>query len=113
MIILATYIGEIKKAVALWLIKSSELHKIPESVMNTIVADIQDLFDFVMESLNSNITSILHKAPNINRAQEIIAQHLHSSTYSIFKGLQTSATRRSYIKQNFGLVVSYYYSHGV
>ena len=92
--------GEIKKAVALCLIKSSELHKIPESVMNTIVADIQDLFDFIMESLNLNITSILHKAPNINRAQKIIAQHLHSSTYNIFKGLQTSAIRRSYIKQN-------------
>lgn len=108
---LCTYVGndpeEIKRAVALWLIKSSELHKIPESVMNTIVGDVQDLFDFIMESLHSNITSILQKAPNIDRAQEIIAQHFHSSTYSIFKGFQTSATRRSYIKQKFDLVVSW------
>ena len=55
--------GEIKGAVALWFMKSSELHKIPESVMSTIVADVQSLFDVIMKSLNSNITSILQIAP--------------------------------------------------
>ena len=64
--------GEIKRAVALWFMKSSELHKIPESVMGTIVADVQSLFDVIMKSLNSNITSILQIAPNVNAAQEII-----------------------------------------
>ena len=97
-----------KRAVALWFIKSSELHKIPESVMNMIVADVQSLFDVVMKNLNSNIKSILQTAPNINRAQEIITQHFHSSTHSIFQGFQTHAMRISYIKQNFGLVVSLY-----
>ena len=98
--------GEIKRAVALWFMKSSELHKIPESVMSTIVADVQSLFDVIMKSLNSNITSILQTAPNVNAAQEVITQHFHSSTYNIFQGFQTRATRMSYIKENFGLVVS-------
>lgn len=72
------------------------------------MADVQSLFSVVMESLNSNIKSILQTAPNINRAQEIITRHFHSSTYSVFQGFQMHATRMSYIKQNFGLVVSLY-----
>ena len=70
------------------------------------MVDVQSLFDVVMENLNSNITAVLQTAPNINRAQEIITQHFHSYTYRIFQGFQTRATRMSYIKQNFGLVVS-------
>ena len=77
--------GEIKRAVALWFIKLSELHKIPESVMSTIVADVQSLCDFIMKSLNSNITSILQTAPNVNAAQEIITQHLPTTYFKGFK----------------------------
>ena len=87
--------------------KSSELHKIPESVVNTIVANVEGLFDFVMQSLSSNITTILNEAPNINGTQKTITEHFQSFTSNIFKGFQTTATRRSYIKQTFGLVVSY------
>ena len=46
------------------------------------MADLKDLFDFVMESLNSNITS----TPTLNRAQEIIAQHFQLPIYNIFQG---------------------------
>ena len=87
--------------------KSSELHKIPESVVSTIVANVAGLFEFVMQSLSLNITSIFHKTPNISSAQKLITQHFQSFTYNIFKEFQTTATRRSYIKRTFGLIVSY------
>ena len=74
--------------------------------MSTIVLDVQYLFNFVMESLTSDVTSILRTVPSINKAQEMIAQQFHSSTYNIFRGFETHATRMSYIRQNFGLVVS-------
>ena len=98
----------VKRNIALWLLKSSEVHKIPESVINTVVTDVNDLFTFIMESLNSKVISTLLAASSINEAKQMIPQHFCQS-YNLFQGFQTQATRISYFKNNLHLVVSYAY----
>lgn len=77
----------------------------PESVMSTIVLDVQYLFDFLLKSLNTSVTSMLQTAPSMNKDKEMIAYHF-SSAHKIFQGFQTHAMWMTYIRQNFSLVVS-------
>lgn len=82
------------------------MHKIPESVINTVVTDVNHLFTFIMESLSSKVTSTLLAASSINEAKQMILQHFSMSN-NLFEGFQTQATRMSYFKNNLHLVVSY------
>ena len=45
------------KAVAMWILKSREIHKLPLSVMNNIMEDIQSFLDVIMGSLKTKILS--------------------------------------------------------
>ena len=95
-----------KRSIALWLLKSSEVHKIPESVINTVVIDVNDLFTYIMESLSSKVTALFLAASSINEAKQTILQHFHLS-YNLFQGFQTQAKQMSYFRQNLHLVVCY------
>lgn len=99
----------ISRAVALWLLRSRELHNIPQSVMNTITNDIQFLFDTVIDNLKYKIGSTFNNAANIREAKELINNHLCSPNYHIFQGIETHAKQMSYFRQTFGLVVSFHY----
>lgn len=79
----------ISRAVALWLLRSRELHSIPKSVMSTITNDIQFLFDTVINNLKQKIGSTFNDAVNIREAKELINHHLCSLNYNIFQGIET------------------------
>ena len=57
----------IQRAVALWILKSRELHKIPVSVMDGIAKDLQSLFDVMTESIRSTLYSILTGAAKVHK----------------------------------------------
>ena len=94
------------RSVAIWLLKLREMHKIPESVMSTIMTDVQDLFSHIMEALQEQSVAILHNATSINTAEDMIRELFQSQTCDIFQGLQTKAAQKSYFKSHLGLVVS-------
>ena len=105
---------DINRGVAIWLLKSREIHKIPESVMSTIMADVQDLCSHIMENLLDKSIAILHNATSINIAENMIRDAFQSQTRDIFQGLQTKATQLCYFRSHLGLVVSHnltYYTY--
>lgn len=49
----------IRKAAALWILKTREVHKIPLSVMDNIISDVQALFQTVFAHLSIKYPRVL------------------------------------------------------
>ena len=103
----------VPRAVALWLLKSRELHKIPISVMNSIIKDIQSLLNVVVKNLQSNIMSVLECAANTDEIKKRITQHFDSSAYNIFNQFQTKSMQESFFRQHFNFVVCNYIAYNI
>ena len=97
----------IQRAMALWFLKSREIHKIPLSVMDDIAKDIQSIFDSVVENFQSNIHSILHEAANLSEAKEKMSMYTSTFNFNLLQGLHSQSAQMQYFRRHFNLVVSY------
>jgi len=96
----------VSRAVALWILKSRELHNIPRSVMSTITEDVQFLLGSVIDNVRSKVQLLFDDVDSTTEAKTIISQYLCSINHHLFQGLDTDSKQMSYFRRNFGLVVS-------
>ena len=103
--------SNLQKAAATWILKSREKHKLPLSVMNTLIADIQSLYDVSLSCIASRVSAIVQQAEIDIQTAELIMTELNgclsSACSNIFRGLLTQAQQMHYFWSNIGLVVSY------
>ena len=89
-----------RKATALWILKTREVHKIPLSVMDNIISDVQALLQSAVIHLHQHSRSILpqHEALDSTFSE-------HSPFVNIFEGLKTQQQQLSYFRKEFRMVV--------
>lgn len=95
---------QIKSAVAKWILKSREGHRIPHSVMESIVLGAQSLFEL-------GIASVAHSIAKILKDKEVSEEVVSSVTttltrFDVFRGLSSTHLQNEYIKEKFHYVVS-------
>ena len=78
----------ISRALALWILKSRELHNIPRFVMSTITEDFQVLLGSVIDNVRSKIQLLLDGVDSTTEAKRIINQYLCSINHQMFQGLR-------------------------
>ena len=98
----------LQQAMALWLLKSREVHKIPLSVMDGIAKDMQSIFDSVTYNFQHDIHSILHEAVNLDEAKNNITKYMSNVNLNLLQGLQSNSAQLQYFRKHFNLVVSFY-----
>ena len=91
-----------RKAAALWILKTREVHKIPLSVMDNIISDVQGLFQSALSHLHQHTRDIL---PQENYEALDSAFSEHSPFVNIFEGLRTQRQQLTYFRKEFRMVV--------
>ena len=102
----------LQKSAALWILKTREVHRIPLSVMDAIIAGLHSLHSLVLSHVHDRIEGTLQEA-NIPKAlREDILHHVsEDSPYAkIFKGLETQSQQLRYFRSHFNLVVRFAHS---
>ena len=89
-----------RKAAALWILKTREVHKIPLSVMDNIISDVQGLFQSALSHLHQHTRNILPE----NEALESAFSE-HSPFVNIFDRLRTQQQQLTYFRKEFKMVV--------
>lgn len=98
---------QLQRAAATWILKTRERHRIPLSVMDAIVHDVESLFEVAVGQLSDRILSKLKDAGVSNEILESVASECESGPPSnMFEGLRTQHQQLMYYKQNFKFVVS-------
>ena len=99
----------IQRDVALWILKTREVHTIPLSVMDNIAADAQSLFELVMGQINNHLCACLEKAESVTEAKDCINKELSEagSLFNILHGLETQSKQLSYFQKHFNFIVSF------
>ena len=96
------------RAVAMWILKSCEIHKLPLSVMNNIVEDIQSLLDVIVGSLKTKILSQLSSFHSLSMTavEKIVSEQFEILLSNVFKNFRTNSLQMTFFQQHMGLVVS-------
>ena len=98
----------IQRAVALWILKTREVHKIPLSVMDNVAADAQSLFELVLGQISNHLCASLEEATSVAEAKDCVFRELSGAgtSFNILDGLETQSKQLSYFKRHFHLIVS-------
>lgn len=102
----------IQRAAATWILKTRERHRIPLSVMDSLIYDVQSLFDIIVSNLSSQVQDCLQNSDVSQGVVESVGSMFHSYP-SVFTGLQTQQQQLSYFRRNFNFVVSVYCNHSL
>lgn len=96
-----------KNAAAKWILKMREGHKIPQSVMQSIISGASSLFQLALSGLQQTIQTRLLDAHVSTDVSALVMDSLNSeSQYTqVFHGLETSYKQNGYIRANFPFVV--------
>lgn len=86
-------------------IKTRESHRIPISVMESIIYDVQSLVDVVVSSLSSQVQTCLQSSGVSQGVVENVGS-IFSNCPRVFAGLQTQQQQLSFFRKNFSFVVS-------
>ena len=103
------YIGGFLTKAALWILKLRENHKLPVSTVVEILANVQELYLFLLWSLHAELKGTVS-------ANEALSAVNEASKYDIFDDLKTSYNQEKYFKENFRFAVSKPYAccfHGI
>ena len=96
-----------KNAAAKWILKMREGHRIPQSVMESIVSGASSLFQLALSGLQQTLQSRLLDTQVSADTSSLVMDCLnceHQYT-RIFQGLETSYKQNSYICTHFPFVV--------
>ena len=97
-----------KNAAAMWILKTRENHQIPISVMNSIISDVQSLFELGLNDLKDDVKQVMDQAGISNETIGAVQMRISGSTHAkIFQGLETQAQQLTYFQQNLNLVVCF------
>lgn len=96
---------QIKSAAVKWILKHREGHRIPQSVMESIVSGAQSLFRLGTSSMEHLIAKTM-KDSNVSADLISSVVAIISDKSDIFKGLATMYQQNEYIKANFQYLVS-------
>lgn len=88
-----------RKAAALWILKTREVHKTPLSVMDNIISDVQGLLQSALAHLYQHTKNILPE----NEAVDLALSE-SSPFIDIFAGLKTQQ-QLNYFRDEFKMVV--------
>ena len=91
-----------RKAAALWILKTREVHKIPISVMENIISDVQGLFQSALSHLYQHTKDLLPRE-NYEALDSVFSEH--SPFINIFDGLRTQQQQLTYFRKEFRMVV--------
>lgn len=96
-----------KDAAAKWILKIREGHRIPQSVMESIVSGASSLFQLALNGLKQTLQSKLQDAQVSASTSSLVMECLdHEDQYTrVFRGLETTYRQNSYIRSHFPFVV--------
>ena len=92
----------VKRAAGLFILKTTEKHKLPLSSIDGILTDVQPLLHTVMERVDIKAMEILRAEDALSLSVILKSEGLASP----FAGLQTSPERTKYYKECLGLLVN-------
>jgi hypothetical protein len=96
-----------QRAAATWILKLREGHRIPLSVMDAIISDLQSLLHVAHSQLLEAVKLLLRQAGVSSEiAERIRGELVRANPGSIFRGLQMQSQQLQYFRSHFGLVVS-------
>ena len=95
----------VQKAAAVMLLKACEKHKILLSGMDSIINDVQSLFDIAKSFLCTRIHAFLQ---SIDTSQEVAEgiDFLIKNSPGVFEGLRTQQQQLLFFRKNFNFIVS-------
>ena len=98
----------LQRSAALWIVKTRNTHRIPQSVMDGMIADLSGLFQCALGSISSIVLCTLKDGGVTNDLTRSAVNHLDVGIHflDIFKGLKTHHQQLKYFKEKFDLVVS-------
>lgn len=91
------------RAAAMFLLKTSEVYKLPLSSTNSIMMDVQELIHTVLDNVGSQVTTTLDPSIAIPLCNTILKD---KSVVDVFAGLDTTYKQTAYYKEHLGLLVS-------
>ena len=96
-----------KDAAAKWILKIRESHRIPQSVMESIVSGASSLFQLALNGLKQTLQSKLQDAQVSASTSSLVMECLdYEDQYTrVFRGLETTYRQNSYICSRFPFVV--------
>ena len=96
-----------QRAAATWILKTRECHRIPLTVMNEVISDLQSLLQVAHSQLAGALELPLSETGVSAEAAERIRHEIHKANPAlIFQGLQTQSQQLQYFRTHFRLVVS-------
>ena len=97
----------LKNAAAIWILKMREGHRIPQSVMESVVSGASSLFHLALSGLQQTLLLRLQDAQVSADTSSLVMDCLScEDQYTrVFQGLETSYKQNSYIKAHFPFVV--------
>ena len=95
----------IQRAAATWVLKTRESHRIPLSVMDSLIYDVQSLFDIVVGNLSSQVQDCLQYS-GVSQGVVESVESIFCNCPPVFAGLRTQQQQLSFFRRNFNFVVS-------
>ena len=104
----ATPEEELKRSAAMSILKTRELHRLPMSVMDEIIADNQSLFVYAVSCIRERVCQELVEAGVSSSTLERVSSHLKETSplVKIYGGLETQHQQTQYFHSHFQMVVS-------
>ena len=102
---------ELKRAAAVWLLKTRKLHRIPLSVMDAIILDLQASFHQAFMHIQTCVKLKLRKAAVPESIIQDVSRELSETNAAadIFRGLKTQKQQHTFFVKELKLVVSLVY----
>ena len=90
------------------ILKTRQKHRIPLSVMDAIICDVQSLFDIAIGELSSQIQTHLQQ---LGVTQEVARSidSIFTNFPRVFEGLQTQQQQLAFFRSNFNFIVMHAY----
>ena len=99
---------QLQEAAALWLLKTREMHRLPLSVMDTLIEDIESLIHAAINCIKQCTIMKLRDGSasetlirNVSDEFSLVDSHL-----SLFNGLKSQHQQQNFFRTRFNLVVS-------
>ena len=90
-------ITQIKRAAATWILKTRESHCIPLSVMDSMIQDVQSLFDIAVTNLSIQVQASLQNSRVSQGIVESVGS-IFDNCQQVFEGLQTNQQQLSFFR---------------
>ena len=103
-------VAQLQRSSALFILKAREIHKIPQTSLDSLLGDISTFIDVIRSRLLQSITEEL-KEKRIDMEQDLLALSNSPDIANPFDGLHTEYLQHQYFIKYFNLVVSINIKH--